>query len=70
MQAYISLDLLHFSKKIENHNYVDAGAHKVGKIISFWSNFNPNSPDIAILDKIVDFFTFSHNFPSPQVKRN
>ena len=32
-------------KNIEHCNSVDAGAHKVGKVVSFWPNFDPNSPD-------------------------
>ena len=33
-------------KKIKNYNAVSAGAHKVGKVVSFWPNFDPNFPDI------------------------
>ena len=33
-------------KLIENRNSVGAGAHKVGKVVSFWSNFDPNFTDI------------------------
>ena len=33
-------------KIIENYNTVGAGAHKVGKIVSVWPNFDPNFPDI------------------------
>ena len=33
-------------KNIENYNSVSAGAHKVGKVVSFWPNFDPNFPDI------------------------
>ena len=34
-------------KKInENYNAVGTGAHKVGKVVSFSSSFDPNSPDI------------------------
>ena len=35
-----------WKKIIENYNSVGAGAHKVGKVISFWPNFDPNFPDI------------------------
>ena len=31
---------------IENCNSVGAGAHKVGKVVSFWPKFDPNFPDI------------------------
>ena len=35
------------SKKIIEHcNSVDAGAQKVGKVVSFWRNFDPNFLDI------------------------
>ena len=38
---------LHTSKKItENCNYVGAEAHKVEKVVRFWSNLDPNFPDI------------------------
>ena len=30
----------------ENYDSVGAGAHKVGKIVSFWPNFDSNFPDI------------------------
>ena len=33
-------------KIIENYNSVGAGAHKVGKVVSFWPNFDLNFPDI------------------------
>ena len=34
-------------KKItENCNSVGAGTHKVGKVVSFWPNFDPNFTDI------------------------
>ena len=33
-------------KNIENCNSVAAGAHKVGKVVSFWPNFDPNFTDI------------------------
>ena len=43
-----SLGWLHISKKkiVENCNSVGAGAHKVGKVGSFWPNFDPNFTDI------------------------
>ena len=31
---------------IKKYNTVCAGAHKVGKVVRFWSNFDPNFPDI------------------------
>ena len=33
-------------KIIENCNSVEAGVHKVGKVASFWPNFDPNFIDI------------------------
>ena len=33
-------------KNIENCNSVGAGAQKIGKVVSFWPNFDPNFPDI------------------------
>ena len=43
----LSLGWLNISEKnIENCNSVGAGAHKVGKVVSFWPNFDPNFPDI------------------------
>ena len=27
---------------IENYNSVGAGAHKLGKVVSFWPNFDPD----------------------------
>ena len=33
-------------KNIENYNAVGAGAHNVGKVVSFRSNFDSNFPDI------------------------
>ena len=42
-----SLGWLNISKKIiENCNSVHAGAHKVGKVVSLWSNFDPSILDI------------------------
>ena len=35
-----------WKKIIENYNSVGAGAHKVGKVVSFWPNFDPNFTDI------------------------
>ena len=31
---------------MENYDSVGAGAHKVGKIVSFWPNFDPCFLDI------------------------
>ena len=31
---------------IENCNFVGPGAHKVGKVVSFWPKVDPNFPDI------------------------
>ena len=47
-QFCLSLGWLNISEKkiIENYNSVGAGAHKVGKVVSFWPNFDPNFPDI------------------------
>ena len=44
----LSLGWLNLSEKkiIENYNSVGAGAHKVGKEVSFWPNFDLNFPDI------------------------
>ena len=43
----LSLGWLNISKKnIENYNSIGAGAHKEGKVVSFWSNFDPSFPDI------------------------
>ena len=33
-------------KNMENCNSVGTGAHKVGKVVSFWLTFDPNFPDI------------------------
>ena len=33
-------------KNIENCNSVGAGTQNVGKIVSFWPNFDPNFTDI------------------------
>ena len=33
-------------KYIEKCSSVDAGAHKIGKVVSFWSNVDPNFADI------------------------
>ena len=33
-----------WKKIIENYNSVGAGAHKVGKVVSFWPSFDPNLP--------------------------
>ena len=44
----LSLGWLNISEKkyIENYISVGAGAHKVGKVVSFCPNFDPNFPDI------------------------
>ena len=43
----LSLGWLHIiEKNIENCNSVSAEAHKVGKVVSFWSNFDPTFTDI------------------------
>ena len=39
--SYISV-----KKIIEKCNSVGADAHKVGKVVSFWPNFDPNFADI------------------------
>ena len=33
-------------KKFENCNSVGAGAWNIGKVVSFWPNFDPNFTDI------------------------
>ena len=33
-------------KIIENYNSIGAEAHKVGKVVRFWPNFDSNFPDI------------------------
>ena len=46
-RSCLSLGWLHINgKNIENGNSVGAGAHKVGKVVSFWPNFDPNFTDI------------------------
>ena len=40
------LAIYQWKKIIENCNSVGAGAHKVGKVVSFWSNFDHNFTDI------------------------
>ena len=43
----LSLGWLHISEKnIENCNSVGAWAQNIGKVVSFWSNFDPNFADI------------------------
>ena len=38
---------LNISKKIiEHYNFVGVGTHKVGKVVSLLSNFDPSFPDI------------------------
>ena len=39
--GYISV-----KKYIEKCNSIGAGAHKIGKVVSFWSNVDPNFADI------------------------
>ena len=43
-----SLRWLNISEKksIEHCNSVGVGAHNVGKVVSLWSNFDPNFLDI------------------------
>ena len=47
-QFCLSRGWLHISEKkvTENCNSVGAGAHKVGKVVSFWPKFDPNFPVI------------------------
>ena len=46
-QFCLSLGWLNVSEKnIGNYNSVGAGAHKVGKVVSFWPNFDLNFIDI------------------------
>ena len=33
-------------KNIEHYNYVGAGAHRIGKVVCPWPNFDPNFLDI------------------------
>ena len=44
----LSLGWLHIieKKNIENCNSVGTGAQNVGKVVSFWPNFDPNFTDI------------------------
>ena len=44
----LTVGWLNISEKkiIENYSSVGAGAHKIGKVVSFWPNFDPNFPDI------------------------
>ena len=35
-----------WKKIIELYNSVGAGAHKIGKVVSLWPNFDPNLSDI------------------------
>ena len=44
MGTVLSLGCL--QRIIENCNSVGAGAHKGGRVASFWSNFDPNFTDI------------------------
>ena len=41
MFGYISV-----KKNIDNCNFVGAEAHKVGKVASFWPDFDPNFTDV------------------------
>ena len=47
-RVWFCLSLGHISVKnvIEKSNSVGAGAHKVGKVVSFWPNFDPSFNDI------------------------
>ena len=48
-QFCLSLGWLHISgkkKKKENCNSVGVGAQNIGKVISFWPNFDPNFTNI------------------------
>ena len=41
------LDWLNISEKnMENSNSVGAGAHKVGRVGSFWPRLDPNFPNV------------------------
>ena len=40
------VDYISVKKIIENCNSVGAGAHNIGKAVSFWPNFDPNFTDI------------------------
>ena len=45
--GFVSLVWLHISKKnIENCNSVGAGAQNIGKVVSFWPNFDPHFTNI------------------------
>ena len=37
---------LYAKNKIRNYNSVSTGAHKIGKILSLWPNFDPYFPKI------------------------
>ena len=39
-------DCISVKKIIENCNFVGAGAHKAGKVVSFWPKVDPNFLDI------------------------
>ena len=47
--------LFQLEKIIEHCNSVDAGAHKVRKVVSLWPNFDPNFPDIWKVQKRVNY---------------
>ena len=44
----LSLGWLHISEKknIENCNSVGAGAQNIGRVVSFWPNFDPNFTEL------------------------
>ena len=44
--GFVSLFKYQSKKIIEHCNSVGAGAQKVGKVVSFWPNFDPNFLDI------------------------
>ena len=41
-----SLGWTHISEKKIIENCDSVGAHKVGRVVSFWTNFDPNFTDI------------------------
>ena len=44
--VFLLVGYISVKKIIENCNSVGAGAHTVGKVVSFWPNFDPNFTDI------------------------
>ena len=44
--GFVSLFKYQSKKIIEHCNSIGAGAQKVGKVVSFWPNFDPNFLDI------------------------